>query len=95
MEGPIKYPRPAINRMVDAAIGSGMVLVAVLLPGDDEQYAFDLSAAGTFPPERSLAGLALEVLRKSGVTPQMVRLVQARGTWQEVPSWTGQWFKSE
>jgi hypothetical protein len=81
--------------MVDAAIGSGMILVAVLLPGDEEQYAFDLSAAGTFPPEQSLACLALEVLRKAGMNPQMVRLVQARGTWQEVPSWTGRWFKIE
>ena len=89
--GVIKYPRPRLNRMIDNAIGYGHVFVEYR-HGGRLQVAM-LEAQGHIPSEGRLATLAVSILhRQSGVSPSAVRIVQASGTWQEIPSWTGQWF---
>lgn len=90
--GVIKYPRPRLNRMIDNAIGHGEVLVEYRRPGQRLEYMVTVEAQGTIPPEPKVAELAAGVLRRAGVNPAEVRVVWARGTWQEIPSWTGEWF---
>lgn len=90
--GVIKYPRPRLNRMIDNAIGYGEVLVEYRRPGNRLEYMVTVEAHGHIPPEPQVATLAAGILRKAGVNPAEVRVVWARGTWQEIPSWTGEWF---
>jgi hypothetical protein len=88
----IAYPRPRINRMVDHAIGCGEILVEYERADRPHPHNVTVLAAGTIPPEYQVAAEAASVIRKTGVNPVRVRVLWARGTWQEIPQWTGQWF---
>ena len=89
----IKYPRPKLNRIIDFAIGYGDVMVEFRHKGYARLQLVTIEAQGHMPQEQEIARRAAAILRKQAkVSPEAVRIVQAAGTWQEIPSWTGEWF---
>lgn len=87
--------RDAMNRMVDMAIGYGVVFVEYKDLSLGISRTAELPFCGTLYAEDVLASLAAKAIRRflPEANPVAVRLVMLRGTWSESPLWTRHWHR--